>query len=238
MIEHPSEEELQRIAEDGPDAVSADAREHVARCVTCAVALADYRALRTKLEELPRAANVPAGVWSRIARSIEASGRASSQAKDELFLSSRPFESAERRLSLRPRLAQIAAGLTLFCLGGGAGFWARGRTGEVTASSAESAAVPPARSDGDGLGAAANIQRAGSEYVATLAAMLEQGAGADSVTRRQGREVALATIDGAVRVLSAAAPADGERARVAAVAAEVQRARGLASEGSERRVRF
>jgi hypothetical protein len=142
----------------------------------------------------------------------------------------------ERRHSVRPRLAQIAAGLTLFCLGGGAGFWARGRTGEAPASIAESATA--ARSGGNGLGAAARIQRAGSEYVATLAAMLEQGAGADSVARRQGREVALATIDGAVRVLSAAAPPDGERARVAAVAAEVQRARSLASEGSERRVRF
>jgi len=105
------------------------------------------------------------------------------------------------------RAAMAAAAVLALALGG----YALGRQAGAAAGAGDVASGVPGGANGGALGGAVNgsaplttaadVQRAGSAYIAALARLPGAAAGPDSAAALQGREVAIATLLGAAQLL-------------------------------------
>ena len=171
------------------------------------------RELEERLARAPREAAPPRDLWPSLARAI---GKESAR---EPARSGERREAKGRRRAFRVPL-QIAAALALF-----AGGVVVGQRLEEPAP-----ASPPAVPAGP-LAAAAEVQRAGTEYVTALS-RLDASAGA--LQRDQGVDAALSALQGAAYELVRLRPDDPQAGRILYTVSEA-RAQG---DGSQPTVRF
>lgn len=157
------------------------------------------RDLEARFAGAPREAEPARDLWPELARTIAGepavAGRTAPVKEREIAPGAR-----ERRLL--PRLPlQIAAALALFAGGVLVGqTWGDSRPVEAPAPMPE---VP--------LAAAAEVQRAGSEYVSALARLDES---TEEFEREQGVDVALSTLQGAAYELVRLRPEDPQAGRI------------------------
>ena len=169
------------------------------------------RELEERLAKAPREAEPGRDLWPSLARAI------ASTSESQPALESASSRGARR---LMPRLPlQLAAALALFA----GGILVGQRWGETAP-----AASPPPAPEGP-LAAAAEVQRAGSEYVSALS-RLDESDGA--LEREQGVDAALSTLQGAAFELVRLRPDDPQAGRILYTVSEAR------SRGSEPTVRF
>jgi hypothetical protein len=170
------------------------------------------RELEERLARMPREASPARDLWPSVARSIG-------------FESARESASTGQRRDARrwrPALRvplQIAAALALFA----GGVLVGQRWGEPAP------AVPPAPASRGPLAAAAEVQRAGTEYVSALS-RLDESAG--ELEREQGVDAALSTLQGAAWELVRLRPEDPHAGRILYTVSEAR------TDGEEPTVRF
>ena len=169
------------------------------------------RELEARLAKAPREAEPGRDLWPSLERAIASTPESQPGLETE---------SARGAWRLVPRLPlQIAAALALFA----GGILVGQRWGETVP-----AAPPPPAPEGP-LAAAAEVQRAGSEYVSALS-RLDESDGA--LEREQGVDAALSTLQGAAFELVRLRPDDPQAGRILYTVSEAR------SEGSEPTVRF
>jgi hypothetical protein len=152
-----------------------------------------------RLGDLPREARPARDLWPEI----------------EARMNARPVP-VRRRSTI---LFRLAAALLLFASGVAVGHvW--GRSSSVSADR-----VPEVRATGYPLAPAAEVQRAGTEYVAALAALRGEPR---TEIRVQGREVALSTLLGAAHELSRLEPKDAAASQVLSTVSRVRQGTGRA----------
>ncbi|HEU4453571.1 MAG TPA: zf-HC2 domain-containing protein [Longimicrobium sp.] len=185
---HPTEAELHDHADgllsDG-DAAWMDG--HLAECGECAAQAARIHSLAAALSALPRAGEPARDLWPAVAqRTVDAPDRVI------------PFPAAarlRRSPSSSVALQRAAAAVLLFV--GGVG------VGRVTRAPAEPATtIAVAEQPATPMEAAAQVQRAGTEYVAAVAAFASLTDSASEGERAQGREAAFAAMYGAAKELT------------------------------------
>jgi anti-sigma factor RsiW len=190
MTMHPTEAELHDHA-DGllPEADAARMEAHLAECGECAAFSARVRSLAAALSALPRAGDPARDLWPAVAaRTVEA---------PEGVI---PFPTAAARARRDPSrvvvLQRAAAAVLLFA--GGVG------VGRVTGTRAEPAPAPIAAvgQPASPMEAAARVQRAGTEYVAAVAAFASLTGTANEGEMMQGRDAAFAAMYGAAKELT------------------------------------
>jgi len=182
MTMHPTEAELHDHAdgllEDG-DAARMEA--HLAACGECAAFSARVRSLAAALSALPRAGDPARDLWPEVAeRTVDAPRGVI------------PFPTAAaraRRAPSRTAALQRAAAAALLFIGGVG-------VGRVTGARAEP--EQPATA----MEAAARVQRAGTEYVAAVAAFTSFTHSASQGEMAQGRDAAFAAMYGAAKELT------------------------------------
>lgn len=171
------------------------------------------RELESRLAKAPREAEPGRDLWPILARAIASPSESASRPALETG-------SARGARRLVPRLPlQIAAALALFA----GGILVGQRWGETAP------AAPPQPDPEGPLAAAAEVQRAGSEYVSALS-RLDESDGA--LEREQGVDAALSTLQGAAFELVRLRPDDPQAGRILYTVSEAR------SEGSEPTVRF
>lgn len=154
----------------------------------------EERDVLARLGVLPREAQPARDLWPVVAARMAAGGSLPA------LYGPRP-----RRRSLGRVLTQLAAALVIF-----AGGVLAGR--EWDARPAAQPASTPGHADP--LAAAAEVQRAGSEYVAALASLRRLEGPGDSLAKEQGCEAALSTLYGAAHELTKLSPDDQGARRI------------------------
>jgi|GEM_PF-2806925 len=189
MTMHPTEAELHDHA-DGllPEADAARMDAHLAECGECAAFVARVHSLAAALSALPRAGDPARDLWPEVAART-------TDAPEGVI----PFPAAAaraRRGPSRPVVLRRAAAVLLFA--GGVG------VGRVTGARPEPAPGPVffAERPASPMEAAARVQRAGTEYVAAVAAFASFTGSADERDMAQGREAAFAAMYGAAKELT------------------------------------
>ncbi|HEX8693981.1 MAG TPA: zf-HC2 domain-containing protein [Longimicrobium sp.] len=188
MNEHYGEATLHDYA-DGtlPPGDEAAVAAHLATCGECRGRVERVRALTAALGALPRRAEPACDLWPGVeARTVEPDRRVI------------PFPAAvapfHRRSAPSAAWQRAAAAVLLFV--GGVGI---GRT--TTAAAGPDPALP-AETPATAMEAAARVQRAGTEYVAAVAAFAALTGQAEPAELAQGREAALAAMYGAAKELT------------------------------------
>jgi anti-sigma factor RsiW len=190
MTMHPTEAELHDHA-DGllPEADAARMDAHLAECGECAAFVARVHSLTAALSALPRAGDPARDLWPEVAART-------TDAPEGVI----PFPSAAARTRREPSrsvvLQRVAAAVLLFA--GGVG------VGRVTGARPEPAPQPIAAVEqpASPMEAAARVQRAGTEYVAAVAAFASFTGTASERDIMQGREAAFAAMYGAAKELT------------------------------------
>jgi hypothetical protein len=156
----------------------------------------DLEALAARLGNLPREARPARDLWPEIAARMD----------------TRPAPARRRAAAL----LRLAAALLLFASGVAVGHvWGRSSAG----------AAPDVRTAGYPLAPAAEVQRAGTAYVAALAALRGERR---TEVRVQGREVAFSTLLGAAHELSRLEPQDAAASQVLSTVSRVRQGTGRA----------
>jgi anti-sigma factor RsiW len=190
MTMHPTEAELHDHADRLlPEADAARMDAHLAECDECASFVARAHSLAAALSALPRAGDPARDLWADIeARTTDV---------PEGVI---PFPSPAARVRREPSrsvvLQRAAAAVLLFV--GGVG------VGRVTGTRAEPAPQPIAAAEQPAtpMEAAARVQRAGTEYVAAVAAFTSFSGSASEREMMQGRDAAFAAMYGAAKELT------------------------------------
>ena len=170
------------------------------------------RELAERLARAPREAAPARDLWPSLARAI------GSEPAREPARSGEWREARGWRRAVRVPL-QVAAALALFA----GGVLVGQRWGEPAP------AAPPAPASRGPLAAAAEVQRAGSEYVSALS-RLDESAG--ELEREQGVDAALSTLQGAAWELVRLRPEDPHAGRILYTVSEAR------TDGEEPTVRF
>lgn len=171
------------------------------------------RELEERLARAPRDAEPARDLWPTLARAIDAAPAL------ETVRTIEPG-SPPRARRLVPRVPlQIAAALALFA----GGILVGQRWGEPAP------ATPPAPAPQGPLAAAAEVQRAGTEYVSALSRLGETAGG---VERDQGVDAALSALQGAAYELVRLRPDDPQAGRILYTVSEAR------ADGEEPTVRF
>ncbi len=188
MTMHPTEAELHDHADGLLPEADADRMEaHLAECDECAAFSARVGSLAAALSALPRAGDPARDLWPGVAaRTVDA---------PEGVI---PFPTAAARAKREPSrvvvLRRAAAAVLLFV--GGVG------VGRVTGVRVEPAPVAVAEQPATPMEAAARVQRAGTEYVAAVAAFASLTGYASEGEMMQGRDAAFAAMYGAAKELT------------------------------------
>lgn len=192
MNRHPTDAEILDAIAPGR-APSPEVRAHLEACAECRARIEAERPLSERLSGLPRESDPPRDLWPGVLERIEAEPRG---------IRARP----PRRRPASRRALRAAAAIALFLAGGVAGR-ALPRGGS-----------PERGAPGDPLAAAAEVQRAGTAYVAALADFRAAASDAPGVTVAQARDVALAAVYGAAWELERLAPGDATARGIVALA--------------------
>lgn len=181
MTRHLTDEELLELLTPGVTPTER-AREHLASCAACRDRVEAERPLADRLAALPREMDTRRDLWPSLADRLREEPRA---------LSTPPWWRGRAAL-------QAAAAAAIFVLGALAG---RG----VGTGDDDPIAFTEA---GDPLATAAEVQRAGTAYVAAVARFRQVAAGSPAPLVDQARDVALATVHGAAWELARLRPGD------------------------------
>ncbi|HYO47481.1 MAG TPA: hypothetical protein VEY33_12420 [Gemmatimonadota bacterium] len=176
------------------------------------------RELEARLARAPRDAEPARDLWLDVARAIDSTPALDTARTIEPRAEIEPahLEGPRRRIPRVP--LQIAAALALFA----GGVMVGQRWGEP---------APPAPAPESPLAAAAEVQRAGTEYVSALSRL---GESAGQVERDQGVDAALSALQGAAYELVRLRPDDPQAGRILYTVSEA-RADG---DGTQPTVRF
>lgn len=202
MNRHLTEEQILDLlapgAQRGPEI-----RRHLAGCPECRARLESEEPLSERLDALAREVDPPRDLWPDVRKGIAEEGRR--RAVDG------NGAGGGRSRWVRPAL-QAAAAAAVFALGTAVGRSLPSGTPEAGPGTAA-----------DPLVAAADVQRAGTEYVAAIARFRATASDAPAPAVDQARDVVLATVHGAAWELARLSPRDptardlmvlvGERAR-------------------------
>lgn len=189
MNRHLTEREILDLLAHGVKP-EGEVREHLEACPECRTRLEAEEPLAARLDALPGELDPPRDLWPLVTSRIEDEG---SRPRNGRFGWTRP--------ALR-----AAAAIAIFVLGA-----AVGRTlGPASPDDGRYAVEDP-------LAAAAEVQRAGTDYVAAVA-RFRAVAGTSSPVADQARDVALAAVHGAAWELSRLRPGDATAREILALA--------------------
>ena len=243
MRAHPSEARLHDHADQAlAPREAAELERHLAECAACAAQVERIRSLTTSLAALAPGAEPARDLWPALAARLEAEGR------DE---PARVIAFPAHRRAAPPAvwLQRAAAAAVLFVGGIGVGRATLSRAADpsspttlptvVAGPSGGGATDPGLTQASNGVStprsamqAARQVQRAGTDYVAAVAAFAELAPGAAEFDVKQGRDATLSIIAGAAQELLRVSPSDSAAAELLRVvsAARAADARATANE--------
>lgn len=197
MNRHLTDEQILDLAAPGAEPTQ-EIREHLAACPPCRSRLEEERPLSDRLDALPREADPPRDLWAAVRNEITVERQDADTGRIGRLT---PF-----RGWARPAL-RAAAVVALFLLGAAVGRW----SADVETGAERAASDDP-------MVAAAEVQRAGTEYVAALARFRATAREAPSATVDQAWDVALAAVHGAAWELERLRPDDATARGIVALA--------------------
>ncbi len=202
MHQHLSEEELAELALHPHEATSSLVPAQIGDCAECATLYGRYHRLHDAVSELPRTATPGRDLLPLVLRSVD-------EEPATLAVGLRPLIAPKRPLSVRV-LAMAASVLLAFMLG----------RLSVNGNEEPSAVLPSSP-----LGAAMDVQEAGTKYLTAVAVLTRMDA--PPQVRAQGRAAALATLYGAALQLAHFETPDGNLSGIAtSLGAERESAHG------------